>query len=157
MNNISPNLIAAFTFVSLAVSIYTLWQTLSFSKMKKTFFAGQQAVNLEDVILTLKDQLKDSLDQQDRLEQELISLKTNSSYAVSKIGLVRFNPFSGSGGNFSFSLAILDSHNTGVVITSMYGREQNRIYTKKIDNGKSETQLTQEEDQAVKFADSKLE
>ena len=57
--------------------------------------------------------------------------------------------------NFSFSLVLLDAHNTGVVITSMYGREQNRIYTKKITNGKSDTALTDEEQQAIEIANSK--
>lgn len=123
--------------------------------MKKTFFSGQQALNLEDVILMLKDQLRDSLAQQEHLEKELIQLKNNFTFTISKIGLIRFNPFKGSGGNFSFSLALLDSHNSGVIITSMYGREQNRIYTKKIDNGKSESRLTEEEGQAVTIANSK--
>jgi hypothetical protein len=69
---------------------------------------------------------------------------------------VRFNPFNDGGGNFSFSLALLDSHNTGIIITSMYGREQNRIYTKKIEDGKSDSPLNEEEKQAVEKANSKI-
>src|SRR5438045_1429786 len=120
MNTFPPNLIAGLAIVTLLLSIYNLWQTFSFRKMKKTFFSGQQAVDLEEVILKLKDQLGDSQIQQNVLEQEIALLKHNFSFAVSKVGLIRFNPFQGSGGNFSFCLALLDSHNSGIVITSMY-------------------------------------
>jgi hypothetical protein len=154
MNALSPNLILGLIAIMLALSIYNLWETFSFRKMKKTFFAGQQAANLEDVILALKDQLKDSQGRQDILEQEIVQIKNNFTFAITRVGLIRFNPFQGSGGNFSFSLALRDSHNSGIIITSMYGREQNRIYTKKVDNGKCEIQLTEEELQAVTLANS---
>ena len=73
------------------------------------------------------------------------------------VGLIRFNPFNDGGGNFSFALALLDAHNTGVIITSMYGREQNRVYTKKIVEGECENQLTDEEIQAIELANSKFQ
>ena len=74
---------------------------------------------------------------------------------MQKVGVVRFNPFDDGGGNFSFSLALLDGHDNGVIITSMYGRQQNRIYTKKISQGASETALTEEEQQAMQEATAK--
>jgi hypothetical protein len=52
---------------------------------------------------------------------------------------------------------LLDEHNTGAVITSMHGREQNRIYTKKIDNGKCDVQLTEEEQQAFNNANTQYQ
>jgi hypothetical protein len=141
--------------LALVLSIYCFWQILFFNKLKKTFFSGSTGVDLENIILSLKDELKDSRAHQDVLEQALTQLKSDSNFAVQKLGLVRFNPFSDGGGNFSFSLVLLDAHNTGAVITSMYGREQNRIYTKKITNGKSDTQLTEEEQQAIILAQNK--
>jgi hypothetical protein len=51
---------------------------------------------------------------------------------------------------------MLDALNNGFVITSMHGREQNRIYAKKIILGKSEIQLTQEEEQAINQANNNL-
>jgi hypothetical protein len=83
------------------------------------------------------------------LEQALSLLQEHFGFALQKIGIVRFNPFGDDGGNFSFSVALLDGHNTGVVLTSMHGRQQNRIYSKRILNGVSEVVLTEEEKQAV--------
>jgi hypothetical protein len=39
----------------------------------------------------------------------------------------------------------------------MYGREQNRIYTKKIDMGLCDSKLSEEEEQAVAVANTKPE
>ncbi len=141
--------------LGLVLAGFSLWQIRSLNRLRQTFFAGTKALDLESVIQGLKQELKDSQQHQRILEQALTELKKNLTFSVQKVGLVRFNPFKDGGGNFSFALALLDWHNTGVVITSMYGREQNRIYTKKIDQGKSEGQLTAEEQEAMLTANKK--
>jgi hypothetical protein len=95
-------------------------------------------------------------DEKMALEQQLSALQTSSKFAIQRIGTHRFNPFADGGGNFSFTLALLDSYNSGVVITSMHGREQNRIYAKQVIKGKAETQLTEEEEQAIASANSQI-
>ena len=141
--------------LGLVLAGFSLWQIRSLNRLRQTFFAGTKALDLESVIQGLKQELKDSQQHQRILEQALTELKKNLTFSVQKVGLVRFNPFKDGGANFSFALALLDWHNTGVVITSMYGREQNRIYTKKIDQGKSEGQLTAEEQEAMLTANKK--
>lgn len=121
--------------------------------MRKAFFAGKNAGDLEEVIKRLQTAMSLSREQQTSLEASLKNLSHNTSFAMQKLGLVRFNPFDDGGGNFSFSLALLDLHDTGVIITSMHGRQQNRIYTKTIQNGRCEIPLTEEEQQAINLAD----
>lgn len=120
--------------------------------MKKTFFAGKNAGDLEDVIKQLRDEINQNKQHQSDLESALKNLNHSASFAMQKLGMVRFNPFEDGGGNFSFSLALLDLHDTGVIITSMHGRQQNRIYTKTIQNGRCEIPLTEEEQQAINLA-----
>ena len=67
---------------------------------------------------------------------------------VQKIGLVRFNPFREIGGDHSFSLAILDGKDTGIIITGLHTRERTRIYAKSVKAGKSEIELSEEERKA---------
>lgn len=98
---------------------------------------------------------QDLAEEQATTAGQLAMLQEHSTFAIQKLGVVRFNPFNDGGGNFSFSLALLDAHNTGVIITSMYGRQQNRMYTKKITNGTSESPLTEEEEQAIAQAGTK--
>ena len=157
MNLNQPSLTLILSILALLIGFYSLWQIITFNRLKKSFFAGSQALSLENVILSLKQELQDSRLNQTALEQALAELKYNFTFSVQKVGLVRFNPFNDGGGNFSFVLALLDSNDSGIIITSMYGREQNRIYTKKIDMGKCESKLTEEEEQAVAIANDKMQ
>jgi hypothetical protein len=88
----------------------------------------------------------------EKLSQELENLKEQSKLHIQKIGILRFNPFSEVGGNQSFSIALLDGSNNGVVITSLYSREGNRVYGKPVKNGQSEYSLSEEEKLAIEKA-----
>ena len=143
------------SILALLAAIYSMWQMWSLNRLRKSFFAGSTALDLESVIVTLEQEITSGNSRQEVLENELAALKHEFEFAVQKVGVVRFNPFGDGGGNFSFALALLDAQNNGVIITSMHGREQNRIYTKKFINGQSDSQLTDEELQAVAIANQK--
>ena len=72
---------------------------------------------------------------------------------VSKLGLLRFNPFNDTGGDQSFVVAILNSNNDGVLLSSLHGRTGTRWYSKIIKSGKAvEHELSSEEKTAIKNA-----
>lgn len=87
------------------------------------------------------------------LKKEVEKLREQGVASVQKAGLVRYNPFSNVGGDQSFSLALLDGNNNGIIITSLYGREGTRVYGKPIENGTSKKySLSDEEKEAVEKA-----
>lgn len=86
------------------------------------------------------------------LSEKLEEFKKKSKIHFQKIGMVRFNPFKEVGGDQSFSIALLDAGNNGFVITSLYGKEENRVYAKPIKNGTSEYILSEEEKKAIEKA-----
>lgn len=97
---------------------------------------------LGDLDLAKKDIAKLTT-QCDRIEKE-------GSLHIQKIGLVRFNPFKDTGGDQSFILALLDAHDTGVVISGLYSRTGTRWYSKKVKEGLGmEHDLSEEEIKAV--------
>jgi len=100
-------------------------------------------------------QFKDFGKNLEKLSEELENLKKESKFSVQKVGIVRFNPFSKIGGDQSFSVALLDGNNDGVVVTSLYSREGNRVYGKPVKVGKSEYSLSEEEKEAIEKAISK--
>ncbi|MDR3642435.1 MAG: DUF4446 family protein [Candidatus Doudnabacteria bacterium] len=154
--NIAPLTISLIlSILALLLGGFVWWQNRSLNELKKNFFAGQKAANLEDVILELRERLEIAVAHQQQLEQNLKQLELESGFMIQKTGLIRFNPFKDGGGNFSFCLALLDKHDNGVVITSMYGREQNRIYTKNVREGRGDAQLNEEEQKAIALANSK--
>ncbi len=82
----------------------------------------------------------------------LENLKKESKFSVQKVGIMRYNPFSGVGSNQSFSIALLDGNNDGIVITSLYAQDGNRVYGKPVKNGQSEYSLSGEEKKAISKA-----
>lgn len=79
-------------------------------------------------------------------------LEELSRKTIQKVGIVRFNPFNGMGGDQSFAIALLDDRNTGFVISSLFVGEGNRVYAKALKNGKSDHALSAEEKQAIEKA-----
>ncbi|MBA3728776.1 MAG: DUF4446 family protein [Actinobacteria bacterium] len=72
--------------------------------------------------------------------------------AVQHVGVVRFDAFEDMGGRLSFSAALLDGRGDGVVITSINGRQDTRCYAKRVENGTSIHNLSDEEEQAIREA-----
>ena len=119
-----------------------------YSLMINFFKKKKKPENLDEV---LKKQyiLEKKLDE---ISKKLIELEKINKFSLQKVGIVRYNPFSGVGSNQSFSIALLNSGDNGVIITSLYTREGNRIYAKPIKNGKSDYQLSDEEKEAISKA-----
>ncbi len=83
------------------------------------------------------------------ISEDLENLKKGTKFSIQKMGIVRYNPFSGVGSNQSFSIALLDGNNDGIVVTSLYTKETNRVYAKPIKSSKSEYSLSDEEKKAI--------
>jgi cell division protein FtsL len=78
----------------------------------------------------------------DRLERRLAN-------TIGRMGLVRFNAFEGTGGEQSFALALLDDQGNGVVLSSLQGRGENRLYAKTVRKWASPHNLSVEEKDAI--------
>ena len=87
-----------------------------------------------------------SLSATDRRQEGLIE------GAVRHVGLVRYDAFEDVGGRLSFSCALLDDHGSGVVMTSINGRQDTRVYAKPVDGGRSSYNLSVEEEEAIRRA-----
>lgn len=83
------------------------------------------------------------------LTQKLELAGEEAKFCVQKIGVVRFNPFNETGGDHSFSIALLDGKDNGVILTSLHTRERTRFYLKSIKKGKSDYELSEEEKKAI--------
>lgn len=88
-----------------------------------------------------------------RASDEISALREALRSSVRRVGIVRFNPFREIGGDQSFSIALLNEENSGVVVTSHYGRDMNRVYAKPVSKGSSSYLLSKEEEEAIKSAE----
>ena len=72
--------------------------------------------------------------------------------SLQHIGMVRFNPFDDTGSDQSFVIALLDDRRDGVVISSLHGRANTRLFAKPVADGASTHNLSEEEVQAIRIA-----
>ena len=88
--------------------------------------------------------------------EEIISyckvIDDNIKRCTQKIGIVRYNAFKDVGSDLSFSIALLDDYNTGVVLSGIYARDNSNIYAKPIEKGISKHILSEEEKEAINKA-----
>ena len=145
INNILLGIVALWLLVLTGFVIYIF---LFFRKLSK----GVTDKNLIDV---LGEVIKRETGNTERIE-DLISkvgvLAEDGKSHVQKIGFVRFNPFEELGGDHSFSVALLDGKDSGIVITGLHSRDRTRVYVKEIKKGKSRIELSREEVHALNVA-----
>ncbi len=152
------NLILVYFLMGLigVLFIWNIFLQFSVGKIKKNqnlLFKGKKGIDLEEVVLDNNARIKELLEQTADLYEKTSENKAYSLKSVHKVGLLRFNPFREIGGDQSFSVALLDGSDSGIVISSLYSREGVRIYSKSIQKGQSvKYPLTEEEKQAIKIA-----
>jgi hypothetical protein len=86
------------------------------------------------------------------LDNRLTGFKKESLSNIQKLAVLKYNPYNDTGGDQSFSLAMLNGKMDGVVITSLHSRSGTRIYLKSIKTGKSELELSKEEARVLRQA-----
>ncbi len=141
--------VLAIAVVGVAIAIMSQLQLRSLRQRFDAALGGESETSLEGTLGKHLKRVEDVDMRLAELEQEYQQLAVASSLASQKISIVRFNPFGDTGGDQSFSLAVLDAHNSGYVLTSIHGREGTRVYVKPIDYKKSKYTLSEEEKQAL--------
>lgn len=122
-------------------------------KHYNTLTRSTNKTGLKEILEALLETQKGFQVQTKDLYKLLDEVRQDGRLHIQRVGLVRFNPFSDTGGSQSFTLSMLDGHDNGLVMTSLYARTGNRWYIKKVASGKGkEIALSKEEQEAVRKA-----
>jgi hypothetical protein len=145
-------------FIIAAILILIVWNIflqiliLKIRKKIRIFLKGRKVKDLEEVVSEQLKRIRDIEGDIKDLSKWNENLQNLCDISITKIGVVRFNPFKDTGGDQSFVIALLDSNNSGLVLSSLYTREGNRVYAKPIEKGKSIYHLSKEEETAINNA-----
>ena len=108
---------------------------------------------------SLEEDLENYMYRVDRVEKQnadimnqINGLDKDLKSCIQKVGIVRYSAFQDTGSDLSFTLALLDEHDNGVVFNGIYSREMSNIYAKPVENGNSKYTLSEEEQEAIKRA-----
>lgn len=152
-NFLNNNLIVLIILaILLAINIFLLIGTFQLKKKIKIFLKGRKVKDFEEVISEQIKRMRGIERDIKKLSEWNKDLQRLADISITKVGVIRFNPFKDTGGDQSFVIALLDSSNNGLVLSSLYTREGTRIYTKPIENGSSSYNLSDEEKQAIEKA-----
>ena len=131
-----------------------IWLIFLERRLKK-LFRGRKAADLESHISEIQRNIKYFSHKEKEIDEFLERVEQRLNRSAQHLGIVRFNPYEGIGGEQSFSIAVLDERKNGFVVSGLYGREQSRVYAKPILSGSSPYQLSGEEKEAIEKAVSR--
>ena len=148
-------IVAGMGILMLIMYVFILNLYMDVRRMKKRYkkmMTGVESGNLERMLIGHIDEVQRVKEQNTALEVENKKISDLLQQALTRVGMVRYRAFEDMGGDLSYAVAMLDSHNNGVILSSVFGREGSQAYAKPIENGSSTYKLTEEEQQALREA-----
>lgn len=124
-------------------------------KRYKKIMKNSVGKNLEEMVYEYNDKVEKSLDTAKRIEAMYADVDGRLKRCVQKVSVIRYRAFEDVGSDLSYSIAMLDEANNGLVITGIYGRNESTSFTKPIENGISKYDLSEEEKLAIRSAINK--
>lgn len=144
-----PFLVLVIYCILLHVKLNTL------SKKYKYFMDGENGVNIERKLSVEVKEIREATASLKDLFERQDSIQKTQSNTFQKIGFVKYNAFENIGNDLSFALTLLDGNNNGICLSSIYGRNESRVFSKPIYHGRASVALSNEEEESLHEALSK--
>ena len=114
--------------------------------------SGNGPHNLEELLLGLGERLNKVEAELKTVEAQIEKMEAESINYIQRWALHRYQAFVNTGGDQSFSFVLLDKKGDGVLVSSIYGRDESRTYAKSIQGGKANYPLSDEEHEVLASA-----
>ena len=151
---LSPSTLTLLTLVALGLAAVALVYAIANAGRGGAAVGGR--IKMDE---GLRGILQGQAQQMQRLERAIRALHATDKKqqveiegSVRNVALLRYDAFEDVGGRLSFSCAMLDEHGSGVVLTSINGRQETRVYAKPVTGGVSTHNLSLEEEEAIRRA-----
>ena len=146
--SIQPWIGMATIVLVIALLVYCVILHIRLGSLKKKydfFMQGEHGASLERKLSVEVSEIRDAAKGLETMLTEQAAIRNIQSNTIQKIGFIKYNAFENIGNDLSFALTLLDGNNNGICISSIYGRNESRIFSKPIVKGKSLVSLSQEE------------
>ena len=140
------------TFVVLAISIVLAKQ----QRTIKALTSGKDGISLENSIINIISKVE-NIDETISSHREALNIiDSRVKKSVRGYSLVKYNAYEDNGGDQSFASGLIDEYQNGYVLSVISNRNHVGVYAKNIVNGKSDSPLTEEENEALEKAKKSL-
>lgn len=145
---------AVFMFIILFLWLITLGVKLNRLRRRYNQMMNTEGMaDLEEVMIQIHHDLEQLKENQTSVQQKMQQITEALSSIKGYVGIHRYHAFdSHQGNNLSFSLAIINKEQDGVIISGLHARDQSYIFAKPMKQGRSEFALTAEEKKAINLA-----
>ena len=137
------------TVVLIILNIISLVKISNLKKRLRKFMKGKDARSLEKDIIGLYEDNKFLKNMTEINKKDIRNLNKRFAKAFQRIGIVKYDAYQQMGGLLSFSLALLDEDNNGLILNSVHSTEGCYTYTKEVVNGECKLELSNEEKVAL--------
>ncbi len=107
------------------------------------------AATLQQGFVELRDWVEDMAG---GLDERMSAAELRLDGAIAYRSLVRYDAYGELSGHQSTTIALLDAHRNGVVLSAIAHRDTARLYCKQVIDGEGELELSPEEAEAVRLA-----
>ena len=164
MNNIleiikTENFMLISFFINIFLILLVIVLTYIVVKNNKDYIKFMKKIgngnNIDEMLKTYIKDVKEIKRDNSEIKAYYTKLDDDISSCIQKTGILRYNAFRDVGGDLSFTMALLDREDNGIVLNGIYGSESSNIYAKPIKKGQSTYQLSDEEKYAIELAQQK--
>ncbi len=143
-------LVAATLALAAVGASIVIWRRLQTLQARyDELMIGANGGSLEAILHEHLDTVQTAKTQAIQARDRVAQIERASRQHLQHMALVRYNPFSHTGGDQSFVLALANAEGHGVVINSLHARDGTRIYAKPLAAWSSPYALTEEEQDAI--------
>lgn len=139
----------AFILVLLVMVIIISIRLSSLRKRYTRMINGTSAENMEQLLIDMQNALNEQKAESVKASTQISNIHQSMKKMTSNIKVRRYNAFNEGGSDLSFSLAMLNEEQDGVIITGIHSREQMYVYAKPIAKGQSSYTLSPEEKETL--------
>ena len=148
--------IVAFGIIFLIMLFVIISTKMDLSEMRRRYkkmMTTSEGADVEQLLTNNSSKIKNALAEVERVNAEISAIKNILDRAITRIAIIRYDAFEDISSDLSFSIALLDDNNSGVIISALNGRDSSSTYAKPIENGIStKYKLSKEEEQVLREA-----
>ena len=150
--NVAYIILLSLIIILFIVVIILFNKLQNLSRKYYTLTSGKTGKDLENIILTRFKEMDKVKGRMKKYTKEHRSFKGQLDSCYYKMGLIKYDAFDSMAGELSYSFALLNDENSGVVLSSMHSKQGCFSYAKEIIKGESYIPLSNEEKEAIKKA-----
>ena len=133
--------LSGITLLSIILLIISLCKLKKLRRRVDALTRGKDTESMEDIMLNFFERIESLENHEKDVDADIKLIKETLKNTYQKTALVKYDAFREMSGALSYSLALLDQKNDGIIISSMYSREGCYTYAKDVVNGECKINL----------------